>query len=319
MIAAARQLRLPGMPPPPPRRPVVVVVRTDVPAPWVKIDDGLPGNRKWQRLSSPACRLWIEALCWAGQHLTDGALPRENAAGIAFAIALRDGGDGAGWKALVDELVDAGLWEAGPDGWQIHDFLEYNPSCGQVVQARAATRERVAAFRARTVTNAVSNAVTNGASNASPGPGPDPDPSPSPPPSAAAAARDDERDGYLGIVWECFAARLPSPRRPSPRELAVVERWRVSGVDADFVAGLMAEEPAAVRTLLWFAEKVIEAWEGHCIESQRADLLGRLQRLYGRLAAEVALDLAEGIEGADSSEQLRELESRVATAEGSTS
>jgi len=76
---------------------------------------------------------------------------------------------------FVAELVEAGLWEAIEDGWQLHDFLDYQPSKAQVTADRKKTaerqkrwRERHAETRDNGVSNGRSNGVTNGGSNAAP-------------------------------------------------------------------------------------------------------------------------------------------------------
>lgn len=78
-------------------------------------------------------------------------------------------------EKFVRELVDAGLWEAVEEGWELHDFLDYQPSKAQVTADRKKTAERQRRWRERhsetrddSVSNGRSNGVTNGGSNAAP-------------------------------------------------------------------------------------------------------------------------------------------------------
>lgn len=112
--------------------------------PWVRKDDRMPWHRKVAPLSDAAYRLLDEAICWSSSNLTDG---RIGAAELAT-ISKR------GKAKLAAELVSRDLWHtadmacpsehcppAGPDGWVIHDFWDYNPSKAEVL----AERERKAA------------------------------------------------------------------------------------------------------------------------------------------------------------------------------
>jgi len=78
-------------------------------------------------------------------------------------------------EKFVAELVEAGLWEVTDNGWELHDFLDYQPSKAQVTADRKKTAERQKRWRERhsetrddSVSNGRSNGVTNGGSNAAP-------------------------------------------------------------------------------------------------------------------------------------------------------
>lgn len=90
--------------------------------PWtVNIDERFPRNRKVARLSDAAFRLYVQAVCWASENHTDGALTPEDLPHIAPAMRRRE--------SAVTELVRAGLFEeTGSLGWVVHDYLDYNPS-----------------------------------------------------------------------------------------------------------------------------------------------------------------------------------------------
>lgn len=283
------------------------------PAPmWVKIDDALPGHPKFQRLSSAARCLWLEGLCYCGRNLTDGRIPKEAGAGLAFSVAMRDG---LSWERLISELVDAGLWEDTSDGWTVHDFLDYNPSRVEVSDARAKTRERVAAWRARrapTVTDGVSNSVTNAVRT--PAPSSSPSPSSFPSGAAAADARDAERRLHRDVVWAAFEARLGARRSPREKERSLLARWYEAGIAADFIAYVIEQPRHVPDTLLWFDARVLEDWAGRSLEERRLYLLDRLATRPAGLTSDVAAELCEQAEAAEGVEELEAAERALALA-----
>lgn len=79
---------------------------------WAKVDDGFWCHPKVIGLSLPATGLWVRALSWSCAQRCD-TVP---AAFLAMVGAT---------DQLAIELTDAGLWNATPDGWRIHDWEEY--------------------------------------------------------------------------------------------------------------------------------------------------------------------------------------------------
>jgi len=129
---------------------------------WLKTDDRFPDHRKIRRLTDAAYRLHHTALSFAAKDETDGLIRPDD---------LDEMQHGRRLAKHVESLVKAGLWEPVRDGWQLHDFLDYNPSHAQLEAERAANRERQARARARrrgvssddTDGHGVTNGVTNGA------------------------------------------------------------------------------------------------------------------------------------------------------------
>lgn len=122
--------------------------------PWVRLDDRFPSHRKVAMLSDRAFRLYVSALCWSSENLTEGrVLERE----LPFVARLR------GAKKAAAELEEANLWDGIDGGWVIHDYLEYNPDRAKVKSERASNAARQKAFRDRKKAerNARSNGVTN--------------------------------------------------------------------------------------------------------------------------------------------------------------
>lgn len=100
---------------------------------WVKIDDAMPTHPKISGLTDRAFRVHIGGLCYCGRYLTDGFVPSS---------ALRSIG---GTAKKAQELVDARLWAVVAGGYEINDYLVYNPSRVQVEAGRESRRSRAAA------------------------------------------------------------------------------------------------------------------------------------------------------------------------------
>jgi hypothetical protein len=93
---------------------------------WVKVDDSFPDHPKVAALSDAAFRLHISGLCYAGRYLTDGLIPE---------TFTRE-------SKLTKELVKSHLWDKTAGGWQIHDFLIYNPTRAKVIEEREKAKKR---------------------------------------------------------------------------------------------------------------------------------------------------------------------------------
>lgn len=96
--------------------------------PWAKIDDRLHNHPKALSAGLPALGLHLLALSFCACYLTDGFVPNTW-------IKAR--------RKLAEKLVLAGLWERAEDGYQIHHYLEYNPSRKDVETERAEARVRM--------------------------------------------------------------------------------------------------------------------------------------------------------------------------------
>ena len=100
---------------------------------WVKLDDQFPDHPKLAELGelTPAAGwLHVCALCYSARYLTDGRIP----GGQVPRLMASD------TKPLVEVLLEVGLWERDGTGYQIHDYLDYNPSRAQVLAEREAKK-----------------------------------------------------------------------------------------------------------------------------------------------------------------------------------
>lgn len=98
--------------------------------PWFKVDDGLYSHPKWLAASLPARGLWATAGAWCAAQITDGAVPRHVLPMLGAPAEV------------AEELVEVGLWEHGADGWQFHDWFDFQPSAERVRADRASARDR---------------------------------------------------------------------------------------------------------------------------------------------------------------------------------
>jgi hypothetical protein len=70
--------------------------------PWVRLDDRFPSHRKVRLLSDSAFRLYVSAICWSAENLTDGVIKTAELRLVADVRAARK---------RTEELVNCGLWQ----------------------------------------------------------------------------------------------------------------------------------------------------------------------------------------------------------------
>jgi hypothetical protein len=124
---------------------------------WFRIDDSFVGHPKVVALATVAGKhrkgalaLWTLAGAWSSRHLTDGFVP----SGVLSMLG--------GTPAEARALVAAELWDVVPDGFQFHDWSDWNPLRSHVEEKRKATRERVAKHRGNGACNALPAETRNG-------------------------------------------------------------------------------------------------------------------------------------------------------------
>lgn len=129
--------------------------------PWLRMDDGFTTHPKVMGLSLEAKVLWMYSLGHCAHELTDGFVQSRVVPALAGLAGLADP------SAASDELVASGLWEASPLGYQVHDYLEYNPSRAEVLAEREKAKVRMQRTRC-------SGEVRKNLPDPGPGPGPVP-------------------------------------------------------------------------------------------------------------------------------------------------
>lgn len=104
--------------------------------PWARFADDYLGNSKLAGLSTVAIALDVSSIIYSARDLRDGHLTQNDVQVIATLIHLRR------WAPVVGELVHARRWAPTPVGWDIHDYLEYQPSREAVLRQRDEDRAR---------------------------------------------------------------------------------------------------------------------------------------------------------------------------------
>ncbi len=107
---------------------------------WYKLAGEGAFHAKVIEAGNEAYGAWCRAGQWSAEHLTDGLIPR----GVALTIAPAEV-----WQRLVEARAghEHGLAEVTPNGWAIHDYLDWNPTAEEEKAKRAADRDRKAAGR----------------------------------------------------------------------------------------------------------------------------------------------------------------------------
>ena len=202
--------------------------------PWARFDDQFPDHPKVLAVGPEAGWLFVCGVCYCARILTDGFIP---AAQVRRLADLPDS------DSLASRLVDAGLWERLPGGYQVHDYLEYNP-CAADVKADRGDLKRIRAEAGRrggviSGENRRSKREANGEANEAnreangkqtrskneppypyPSPSRVPDPVPDPVPECAERAR-----GGLGGAILKFKDEYPATVHATDDE-TLVSVWR---------------------------------------------------------------------------------------------
>lgn len=98
---------------------------------WARIDDKFLDNPKVRKAGKEATYLYLSGLVYSSSQLTEGFISDEALGLVAFKGFIRNE------QTHADKLVECGLWDRVDGGYQIHDYLEYNPTKEEIEQARA--------------------------------------------------------------------------------------------------------------------------------------------------------------------------------------
>lgn len=105
---------------------------------WVRIESGFFRHRKVIDLPIAAKLLFLGGLCYAAENSTDGHISRSALRVLAAELDV---------KPVTTTLEHAGLWHKQADGWDIHDYLVYQPSAEQERQRRQEHADRMKQWR----------------------------------------------------------------------------------------------------------------------------------------------------------------------------
>lgn len=122
---------------------------------WVKVDDGFTDHPKIEALSDRAFRLHVAGMCFCGRTLSDGFIPTDRVRRLLPKVTA----------GMVQELVANTVWLEREDGFEVKDYLVYNPSKEKVMADREAAADRKRKWQEK---NAVKNGERNASRNAAP-------------------------------------------------------------------------------------------------------------------------------------------------------
>lgn len=107
-------------------------------SPWARIDDKFHSHPKRFLVPLAADGLFVRALSYAADQLTDGFVPEPW-------VRQQVPGTRREWDqlGLVAALVKAEMWSPVGGGYQINDYLEFNPSRAEVERKRQAAADRM--------------------------------------------------------------------------------------------------------------------------------------------------------------------------------
>jgi len=109
---------------------------------WFNVDDRVHAHPKTRQSPFAALGLWTAAGAYAANFNTDGRIP------AWFPASQRRHPD-EDVDALIAALVALGLWEPCEQGWQMHDYQDWNRTHAQILETQEKERARKAAARAR--------------------------------------------------------------------------------------------------------------------------------------------------------------------------
>ena len=125
---------------------------------WAKLDDAILDNPKIARAGVLGFALHVAAITWCCRNLTDGFIPSMRVTCLLdlskYGMSIHDKEEdpqlpGVDPHDVADWLVECDLWREVPGGYELHDFLVYNPPKQKVVADRERGAARAEAARAK--------------------------------------------------------------------------------------------------------------------------------------------------------------------------
>jgi len=104
----------------------------------ISLAHGFSRHTKIVGLSDLSFRIWVAGIERADEQLTDGLLRS-----VDLDLLPKMPTTKRAREAVIAELVAAKLWVVVENGWQIHDFLEWQDSSSEARRRRDAARERM--------------------------------------------------------------------------------------------------------------------------------------------------------------------------------
>jgi hypothetical protein len=107
--------------------------------PYLNLDDGFADHEKVDALTDGAFRLHVSGMNYCARKLTDGVVPKHRVHRLMPTYK----------PAYLRELIDAEMWLKHPEGYEIHDYLDWNKPRAWWEERREAETTRKAEYRAR--------------------------------------------------------------------------------------------------------------------------------------------------------------------------
>jgi hypothetical protein len=243
--------------------------------PWAKLDDRIDENPKVLSVSIPARWLYVCGLAYCARNLSDGYIPR--------AALPRIAGDLRHLMKLVAELLVAVLWEERSDGYQVHDWGQYNRPAATIKAERERARERMANVRGAVPPNEDTNKRRTFGKRSPlpvpvpepvpiPEPVPEPKPNPLPPPAANGGRVRDEI--FEAILSVCGWRLLTLTTRERGRANQAAKEMREVQATAPLIRGFAIQWRDHYPTATLTPQAIVNNWSdymaGKLAESSRA-------------------------------------------------
>lgn len=107
--------------------------------PYLNLDDGYSEHRKVDALSDGAFRLHTSGLCYCAREMTDGFVPDHRVPRLVPKFK----------QPHLAELLAAAMWLPAKDGFEIHDYLEWNKPRAWWIEKREKDAKRLAEWRSK--------------------------------------------------------------------------------------------------------------------------------------------------------------------------
>lgn len=120
---------------------------------WVRLDVYHLRNPKLRKAGLFGRALWIAGLCYAYAQDTDGHI----SADVLDLLAAEAGLTLDQAQEAATKLMDVGVWELEPDGWQMHDYATCQETSAERDARRSQERERQRRRRAKQLASRVAD------------------------------------------------------------------------------------------------------------------------------------------------------------------
>src|SRR3954454_320443 len=115
---------------------------------WIRLDDNFADSPKIVAAGSECGWLWIMSIAYANRFTTNGFVPATELSQLTRTMPNKSR---AKRSELAKKLCAVSLWEEtarnGVVGYQIHDYLDYQPSRKEIQKSRKQSRLRQAKWR----------------------------------------------------------------------------------------------------------------------------------------------------------------------------